>query len=208
MAFFDKLGETLSSKGRDVAKKAKELAEISSLNGQINTKEEMMRRTYEEIGKAYYEANKDDDSNLYAKQCKQITALYREIGELRHQIQVIKGIEVCPSCGTEIPSGAGFCPGCGVSTASMKAKEQSDSEPDSNKDTTTGTSYIQITPVVTPAEAEETVLNNPVSEEEFVEEPVLNNPVSEEESVEKVVSNNSDSEEQALVDNDPEKTEE
>ena len=41
MAFFDKLGETISSECEEVAKKAKEMAEIAKLNGKISTQEDI-----------------------------------------------------------------------------------------------------------------------------------------------------------------------
>ena len=51
MAFFDKLGETLTNKGKDVAKKAKDFAEINSLNSQISTQQSMSQAAHAEIGK-------------------------------------------------------------------------------------------------------------------------------------------------------------
>lgn len=113
MAFFDKVGATISSKGRDVAKKAKDLAETTSLNGQINSQEEVITHTFQEIGKAYYEKYGADAANVFPDQCAAITTAYAEIARLKNEIRAIKGIELCASCGAEIPSGSAFCPGCG-----------------------------------------------------------------------------------------------
>ena len=46
MDFLDKLSETITSKGREVSDKAKDLAEIASLKSQINTCEEVIRKNY------------------------------------------------------------------------------------------------------------------------------------------------------------------
>ncbi len=43
MSFFDELGKTISDTGKNVAKKAKDLAEITSLNSQISTNEGIRR---------------------------------------------------------------------------------------------------------------------------------------------------------------------
>ena len=59
MDFFNKVGSTISSKSKDVTKKAKELAEISKLTGQIAMKEESIKGTYIELGKYVYENQKD-----------------------------------------------------------------------------------------------------------------------------------------------------
>ncbi len=40
MSFFNKLGETLTNTSKDLAQKAKVMSEVSSLNGQIQVKEE------------------------------------------------------------------------------------------------------------------------------------------------------------------------
>ena len=50
MDFIEKLGDTISSKGKEVAEKAKETAEILALKGQISTCEEVIRKNYVEIG--------------------------------------------------------------------------------------------------------------------------------------------------------------
>ncbi|MBE5960189.1 MAG: zinc ribbon domain-containing protein [Lachnospiraceae bacterium] len=194
MAFFDKLGETLSSKGRDVAKKAKELAEVTSLNGQINAKEELIRHTYEEIGKAYYEANKNDENAMYVKQCEQVAALRHEINKLHRQIQAIKGIQVCMTCGSEIPAGSAFCPGCGAPIASAKPEE---SEEESDSKTTLDTDKQQNV-----SEEEEDLAKESVSEEDVQKENAVpaGSVVSEEDpSTESVESLSIESEENPSI---------
>ena len=54
MDFFEKVGETVTEKGKEVADKARETAEIIRLKSQIATCEEVMKKNYLEIGKAYY----------------------------------------------------------------------------------------------------------------------------------------------------------
>ena len=46
MAFLDKVGETLAAKSRDVADKAKEMAEVNRLNGQIHTQKNKAEKIY------------------------------------------------------------------------------------------------------------------------------------------------------------------
>lgn len=113
MAFFDKIGEVVSTKSRDIAQKAKEMADISSLNGQISNQEEIINRMYLEIGKNYYEVNKNEAEALYNGQCAAITEAFDKISAIKKEIQVIKKIQICPNCGAEIPAGVSFCSGCG-----------------------------------------------------------------------------------------------
>lgn len=113
MAFFNKVGETISSKSRDVAKKAKDFAEVSSLNGQINSQEDNINKMYLEIGKQYFNKYKDMDNNEYPDQCSAIKDAMVKIDQLRADINKIKGIMICQNCGAEIPDESAFCPGCG-----------------------------------------------------------------------------------------------
>lgn len=113
MAFFDKLGETISSKSKDVAKKAKDMAEIASLNGKISSQEDVIRKAYIEIGKQFYEKYKDDLTNEFGSECEKVTAANDEIDKIKSEIQKIKNCKVCSSCGTEIAGEAAFCPKCG-----------------------------------------------------------------------------------------------
>lgn len=113
MAFFDKLGETISSKSKDVAKKAKDMAEIASLNGKISSQEDIIRKAYIEIGKSFYEKYKDDLTNEFGAECEKITTANDEIVKIKGEIQKIKNCKVCSSCGAEIAGEAVFCPKCG-----------------------------------------------------------------------------------------------
>ena len=48
MDFFEKIGDTISVKGKEAVDKAKELAEIASLKSQISTCEEVIKKNYME----------------------------------------------------------------------------------------------------------------------------------------------------------------
>lgn len=113
MAFFDKIGETISSKSKGVAQKAKDLAEVSDLNKQINQCNQKINDSYMEIGYYYYQAHKDDGDDPYAAQCANIRQAMDQAEALRTQIQVIKGVKVCPNCHAEIPRDSQFCGYCG-----------------------------------------------------------------------------------------------
>ena len=53
MDFFEKVGETITGKSKDIVDKAKDLAEIASLRSQIGTCEEVIKKNYLEIGRLY-----------------------------------------------------------------------------------------------------------------------------------------------------------
>ena len=92
MDFFSKVEETITTKGQAAVDKAKELAEIASLRGQISTCEDMIKRNYMEIGRIYYENFGEMPEALFEKQCRNIKNARKGIEELEKQIREIKGL--------------------------------------------------------------------------------------------------------------------
>ncbi len=92
MEFFDKLGETITTKGKEVTDKAKDLAEIANLKSQINTCEDVIRKNYMEIGKLYYEKHDSDPEEDYEEQVRAISNAQNGIEKLQDKIKEIKGI--------------------------------------------------------------------------------------------------------------------
>ena len=113
MDFFNKVGSTISSKSKDVTKKAKELAEISKLTGQIAMKEESIKGTYIELGKYVYENQKEDAPEEVAEKFAVIDAAVEEIDRLKREVRKLKGRQQCPDCGKEVSYTAAFCQYCG-----------------------------------------------------------------------------------------------
>ncbi len=92
MEFFERLGDTISSKGKEVAGKAKETAEIMNLKSQISTCEEVIKKNYLEIGRLYFEHHGDDPEELFAKQCNAVKNARNGVAELQDKIDRLKGL--------------------------------------------------------------------------------------------------------------------
>lgn len=92
MDFIEKIGDTITSKGREAADKAKELAEIASLKSQIATCEEVIKKNYMEIGRIYYEQYGNMPEAVFDRQCHSIDNARTGIESLQAQIREIKGI--------------------------------------------------------------------------------------------------------------------
>lgn len=92
MDFFEKIGETITAKGKEVTGKAKDLAEIAGLRSQINTCEEVIKKNYMEIGRLYYEQFKDAEYNDFTEQCTAVGNAKNGISALEEKIQEIKGV--------------------------------------------------------------------------------------------------------------------
>lgn len=92
MEFLDKLGETITTKGKEMTGKAKELAEVANLKSQINTCEEVIKKNYVEIGKKYYEKHAAAPEEEYDEQCRAIANAQNAIVDLENKIKEIKGV--------------------------------------------------------------------------------------------------------------------
>ena len=90
MNFLEKVGETITTRGKEVADKAKDMAEIAGLRSQIGTCEEVIRKNYMEIGKLYYEQFKDRENHDFADQCTAISHAQSGIEALEAKIREIK----------------------------------------------------------------------------------------------------------------------
>ncbi len=114
MAFFEKLGETLTNASNSVVQKTQNFTEINNLNKEINSNQGVIQNMYQEIGRLYYEAHKEDAEAEFASQCHVISEAVSNISRLQDQIRVTKGIAVCPNCGAEVSNGSVFCQKCGT----------------------------------------------------------------------------------------------
>ena len=98
MAFFDKLGNTISAAGKTGLSKAKEIKDTARIALDIQEREGAIRKLYQDLGQAYYHAHKDDENSEYT-QIDEIKAAFEEIGELKATKDGIRGIRRCPECG-------------------------------------------------------------------------------------------------------------
>lgn len=92
MDFFSKLGtkagETLQTiKDSDATKKAKNYAEIPGLTVQVGKQESIVKKAYQELGEAYYNAHKEDAYDELAATMQTITQALEKIEKLKAEIE-------------------------------------------------------------------------------------------------------------------------
>lgn len=128
MELFDKLSETIVSAGKDVGQKAKDVSEIAKLKMDIKSKEDFVEKQYAELGKAYYEKHKDDETEETGENGEKtpeqehfflISEALGEIERMRAEVLKIQGVAECPKCGAKMPQGAAFCSNCGTKMDDM-----------------------------------------------------------------------------------------
>lgn len=114
MGAWDDLKGSLFAAGRDVSQKAKEVSEVAKIKMDIRTKEDFVEKQFASLGRAYYEANKDNVANTDAEQFAVIKEAIDEIERMNQQLLDIQGVVLCPNCGKKSPVGTSFCSDCGT----------------------------------------------------------------------------------------------
>ncbi len=87
---FDKVSDVINNTAYGISDKAKEITEISALNGQIRSQEKTIERMYLEIGQSYYETHKDAESDDYIGLIQKITTAKETVEKLKEDVKIIK----------------------------------------------------------------------------------------------------------------------
>lgn len=120
MAFFDELGKKISQTGQRAVQKTKEMADVAKLNSNITEEEKKINNAYYQIGQLYVSKHEEDAEDEFRILIEQLKESQKKIEELKKQIQVIKGVKRCTTCGAEIPEDATFCSFCGAGITQQK----------------------------------------------------------------------------------------
>ena len=115
MAFeFDlnKVKEGLVNAGKEVESRAKDASAIAKIKIDIHNKEVFLEKQFALLGKAFYEAHKDEDieEQVYFTSIKEAEV---ELAQLNADLLAAQGAVECPSCGSKQPQDNAFCSACG-----------------------------------------------------------------------------------------------
>lgn len=121
MAFFDNIGKKLSQTGQMAVQKTKEMADVAKLNSNISDEEKKISNAFYQIGQLYVDLHSDDFESDFEALITQLKESQNNVEVLKKEIQDIKGVKRCSTCGAEIPNNATFCSSCGTAVTQQKA---------------------------------------------------------------------------------------
>ncbi len=115
MAFWGELKKTAEKTARGVSSKAKEVAEVTRLNGQMAVRKTESEKLYAEIGKEYCAVRTGAGENEKLKElCQKAVELQDELSELQKQLDILHKVRRCPVCGEVTNADAKYCGSCGT----------------------------------------------------------------------------------------------
>ena len=121
-----KVGNVAQDTYKTVADKSGKFVEEAKLKIKTNDLESDIERIYTEIGEAVYEKYKsgEDVGKAFAKECKEIDKMYKEIKDMDVKVLFLKNLRICESCGDTIGIDNKYCPVCGEKQKKVKIKEE------------------------------------------------------------------------------------
>lgn len=114
MAFFDDFGKKLSQAGQSAVQKTKEVTDIARINAAIGEQEKQAAEIYSEIGKLYVTQYPNGTGTEFQTLLERLRNAENKIFDYRKQIQEIKGVVRCQTCGAEVAAHSAFCNSCGA----------------------------------------------------------------------------------------------
>lgn len=126
MAFFDDIGKKITQAGTGALQKTKELADVARINGLISDEEKRVNNAYYQIGKLYVALHADNCEPDFAALVDSIRESEAKVADLKQQVQIIRGVKRCSSCGAEVAANAAFCNSCGAKAPEAPAPVAAD----------------------------------------------------------------------------------
>ena len=123
-------GRKITSTRNTLSQKAKNLSEVSSLRGQINTEQNKMENYFLNLGKLYYEHADEYQLSELSELVNLISESENKINHLNQRISEIENAKLCPNCGVQIEEGTTFCTNCGVKIEGYSADNKKEADLD------------------------------------------------------------------------------
>lgn len=89
--FLDKVADAIDTAAKGIGDKAKEVSEVTALKGKYRSQQTICHNAYLAIGKAYYEAHKNDTEDAFLEEIKKIREATDEMERIQQDIDIIKG---------------------------------------------------------------------------------------------------------------------
>lgn len=113
MSLFDEMGQKISTADEGAMGMERSFDDTASLNTALSEEEKKIDDLYTQTGKLYYALHSQDYEEDFDALIVSITSSCEKIESIKKQIQDIKAVKRCESCGAKVPNDSSFCNACG-----------------------------------------------------------------------------------------------
>lgn len=89
-------------------------AEINRLTKAISAEEQNMNAAFQRMGQTYFTSHRNDPEENQVANVQAVLDCIENAKRYKEQINVLRGIAICPNCKTEVSIKAAFCSVCGT----------------------------------------------------------------------------------------------
>ena len=123
MALWKDFSKKASDTKAKAVEQAKVLTESTRLHGVIAEEKKKLEELYATLGKTYMKVHRSDYEDTFAQLASAILRSEQVIQDSLEQIRIMKGVQCCEYCGTELPKNSAFCSVCGKPMPKPKLPE-------------------------------------------------------------------------------------
>ena len=114
MSIFDEVKRSISSTGKQVAKRTKEISDAVSIRSQINEEKENVAKLYATVGEKVFQNATEADEEKFFMEFTSIRSSLERKRELEERLTGMDGCIYCSECGARIDKNSKFCNKCGT----------------------------------------------------------------------------------------------
>ena len=129
MGFLDNITQSLNNLSQQVIAQGSNLAGTAQNRVKMMDIDRQLEKAFAELGRAYFEANRNTPAPEYADAFTKIKDLLAQNEFYKAETRRERGLVLCPKCGAEVAMGVAFCNSCGASMPPVDMTQQNVSQP-------------------------------------------------------------------------------
>ena len=99
----------------DVIDKSRQVVDLTKIGVKIDKEEKNIEQLYANLGRVFYQVNKEAPEVMYEDLFRTIAGAKKQLAYLKQEVDTVRGLKRCVSCGSELQATDLFCSVCGQS---------------------------------------------------------------------------------------------
>lgn len=96
-----------------VIDKSRQVVDLTKMSVKIDKEEKNIEQLYANLGRVFYQVNQEAPEVMYEDLFRTIAGAKKQLEYLKQEIDLVRGLVRCVSCGSELQATDMFCSGCG-----------------------------------------------------------------------------------------------